>query len=114
MSLSTISAPPSEHAIENSRMISFDNVRTFGTFLLRNRNVTTTLYQRVWRIYSNAVESSLLRDDGLLYVRIWLDESDLMDSPPLNVDRNVRVVTIAASFRVDVGSERANSTPHAP
>jgi hypothetical protein len=32
--------------------------------------------------------------------RIWLDESDLMDSPPLNADRNVRAVTVAASFRL--------------
>ena len=32
--------------------------------------------------------------------RIWLDESELLDSPPLNADRNVRAVTIAASFRL--------------
>ena len=30
----------------------------------------------------------------------WLDESDLMDSPPQSEDRNWRAVTIAASARI--------------
>ena len=36
----------------------------------------------------------------------WLDESDLMDSPPRSEDRNWRAVTIAASVRL---AERVNA-----
>ena len=32
--------------------------------------------------------------------RDWLDESDLMDSPPLLAERNLRAISIAASFRL--------------
>jgi len=32
--------------------------------------------------------------------RIWLDESDLLDSPPLAADRNLRAVSVAAFFRL--------------
>jgi hypothetical protein len=31
----------------------------------------------------------------------WLDESELMDSPPLSTGRNWRAVTIAASARLE-------------
>ncbi len=37
----------------------------------------------------------------------WLDESDLMDSPPLSNGRNWRAVTIAASVRL---ANRINAT----
>ena len=33
--------------------------------------------------------------------RDWLDESDLMDSPPLSTGRNWQAVTIAASARLE-------------
>jgi len=32
--------------------------------------------------------------------RDWLDESDLMDSPPLLAERNLRAISIAASFHL--------------
>lgn len=39
----------------------------------------------------------------------WLDESELMDSPPLSTNRQWRAVTIAASARLAV---RLNALPH--
>lgn len=41
--------------------------------------------------------------------RDWLDESELMDSPPLSTTRDWRAVTIAASARL---ANRLNSAPH--
>jgi len=39
----------------------------------------------------------------------WLDESELMDSPPLSTSRDWRAVTIAASARL---ADRLNTGPH--
>jgi len=39
-------------------------------------------------------------DQALLSCQDWLDESALMDSPPLYIGRNWRAVTIAASARL--------------
>lgn len=41
----------------------------------------------------------------------WLDESELMDSPPLSTNRQWRAVTIAASARL---AHRLNAVPHDP
>jgi len=50
--------------------------------------------------FTFAVIKLLGQDQARLSERIWLDEFDLMDSPPLPADRNVRAVTTAASFRL--------------
>ena len=39
-------------------------------------------------------------EDAKLSAEDWLDESELMDSPPLSTSRNWRGVTIAASARL--------------
>lgn len=40
-------------------------------------------------------------EQAMLSEKDWLDESELMDSPPLSTGRNWRAVTIAASARLD-------------
>jgi len=40
-------------------------------------------------------------EQAKLAERDWLDESDLMDSPPLSTGRNWQAVTIAASARLE-------------
>jgi len=50
--------------------------------------------------FTFAVIKLLGQDQARLSERIWLDEFDLMDSPPLPADRNVRAVATAASFRL--------------
>jgi len=39
-------------------------------------------------------------EEARLSEKIWLDELESMDSPPFSADRNLRGVTIAASFRL--------------
>jgi hypothetical protein len=39
-------------------------------------------------------------DQATLSAQDWLDESELIDSPPLSTERNWRAVTIAASARL--------------
>jgi len=39
----------------------------------------------------------------------WIDESELMDSPPLSMTRDWRAVTIAASARL---ANRLSTAPH--
>ncbi len=39
-------------------------------------------------------------EEAKLAAEDWLDESELMDSPPLSANRNWRAVTIAASARL--------------
>ncbi len=39
-------------------------------------------------------------EEAKLSAEDWLDESELMDSPPLSTSRNWRTVTIAASARL--------------
>lgn len=40
------------------------------------------------------------QDQARLSGKDWLDESELMDAPPLSANRNWRAVTIAASARL--------------
>lgn len=50
--------------------------------------------------FTFAVTQLLGPEQARLSEKIWFDELDLMDSPPIPTDRNLRAVTIAASFRV--------------
>ena len=47
-----------------------------------------------------AVKSSYGSEQAKLSAEDWLEESELMDSPPRSEDRNWRAVTIAASARL--------------
>jgi len=50
--------------------------------------------------FTIAVTQLFGSEQARLSERDWLDESDLMDSPPLIADRNLRAISIAASFRL--------------
>ena len=50
--------------------------------------------------FISAVTESYGPEQARLSEKDWLDESDLVDSPPLSTDRNWRAVTIAASARL--------------
>jgi hypothetical protein len=55
--------------------------------------------------FSHAVTEQFGPEQAKLSEKIWLDESDLMDNPPLNADRNVHAITVAASFRLNGETE---------
>jgi hypothetical protein len=48
-------------------------------------------------------------EQACLSVEDWLDESDLLDSPPLSTGRNWRAVTVAAAARL---ANRVNVAQH--
>ena len=50
--------------------------------------------------FTFAVTQLFGSEQARLSERDWLEESDLMDSPPLAADRNLRAISIAASFRL--------------
>lgn len=60
----------------------------------------TELAERELSSFLAAVKELYGPDQASLSEQDWLDESDLMDEPPLSVDRNWRAVTIAASARL--------------
>lgn len=50
--------------------------------------------------FVNAVAELFGPEQAVLSAKYWLDESDLIDSPPRSVARNWHSVTIAASARL--------------
>lgn len=50
--------------------------------------------------FFRAVAESFGPEQAWLSVHDWLDESDLLDGPPLSMNRNWRAVTVAASARL--------------
>jgi hypothetical protein len=56
--------------------------------------------ERELSTFISAVTEMFGAEQGRLSERDWLDESDLMDSPPLCTSRGWRAVTIAASARL--------------
>jgi hypothetical protein len=60
----------------------------------------TQLAEQELSSFLSAVTKLYGPEQATLSAQDWLDESDLIDSPPLSTDRNWRVVTIAASARL--------------
>lgn len=60
----------------------------------------TRLAEREFSSFLAAVTELYGQDQARLAGKDWLDESELMDAPPLSADRNWRAVTIAASARL--------------
>lgn len=60
----------------------------------------TELAERELSSFLAAVKELYGPEQAGLSEQDWLDESDLMDEPPLSVPRNWRAVTIAASARL--------------
>jgi hypothetical protein len=60
----------------------------------------THLAERELSAFIGAVTRLYGPKQARLSAEDWLDESDLMDSPPRSEDRNWRAVTIAASLRL--------------
>jgi hypothetical protein len=58
-----------------------------------------------------AVSELYGRAEAMLSTNDWLDESELMDSPPRSEMRDWRAVTIAASARL---ASRVSFSPHLP
>jgi len=62
-----------------------------------------------------AVKASYGLEQAKLSAADWLEESELMDSPPRSETRNWRAITIAASARlanrVEVGTASAETQP---
>ena len=51
--------------------------------------------------FASAVMQLYGPEQARISERDWLDESDLLDSPPLSTSRNWRAVTIAAEARLE-------------
>ena len=56
--------------------------------------------ERELSAFIRAVTELFGAEEAKLSAEDWLDESELMDSPPLSTSRNWRAVTIAASARL--------------
>jgi hypothetical protein len=56
--------------------------------------------ERELSAFIRAVTELFGREEAELSAEDWLDESELMDSPPASTSRNWRAVTIAASARL--------------
>lgn len=67
----------------------------------------TRLAQRELSAFLGAVTELYGPEQARLSEQDWLDESDLIDDPPLSTERNWRAVTIAASARL---ARRLNAT----
>jgi len=72
-----------------------------------NESFSTTIYDEQMHLedrelsaFVRAVTELYGPEQARISVRDWLDESDLMDSPPLSESRDWRSVTIAASARL--------------
>jgi hypothetical protein len=61
--------------------------------------------------FISAVTELYGREAAMLSTNDWLDESELMDSPPRSEMREWRAVTIAASARL---ANRVSFSPHLP
>jgi hypothetical protein len=76
----------------------------------------THLAERELSAFLRAVTKSYGPEQAGLAAEDWLEESDLMDSPPRSEERNWRAVTIAASARlanrVNATAVSATSTQH--
>jgi len=60
----------------------------------------THLAERELAAFVAAVKASYGQEQAKLSAEDWLEESELMDSPPRSETRNWRAVTIAASARL--------------
>jgi len=60
----------------------------------------THLDERELSSFVSAVTRLYGPEQATLSAQDWLDESELIDSPPLSTERNWRAVTIAASARL--------------
>ena len=60
----------------------------------------TQLAERELSSFISAVKELYGPEQAALAEEDWLDESELMDSPPISEERNWRAVTIAASARL--------------
>jgi hypothetical protein len=69
--------------------------------------VQTRLAERELSSFISAVTKLYGPEQARLSARDWLDESELIDDPPLSTERNWRAVTIAASARL---ASRLNTT----
>ena len=58
------------------------------------------LAERELASFIGAVKELFGPEQALLSANDWLDESELMDSPPRSTSRNWRAVTVAASARL--------------
>jgi len=70
----------------------------------------THLAERELSSFIAAVTTLYGPEQAQLSAQDWLDESDLMDSPPRSEERDWRAVTIAASARL---ANRVNARPAA-
>jgi len=69
----------------------------------------TQMAEREFSSFISAVKELHGREQAQLSAVDWLDELELMDSPPGSTNRHWRAVTIAASARL---ANRLNAGPH--
>jgi hypothetical protein len=69
-------------------------------FVFRDAGVQMHIAERELSAFIRAVTQLFGSEEARLSAEDWLDESELMDSPPLSTSRNWRAVTIAASARL--------------
>jgi hypothetical protein len=69
-------------------------------FVFPDAGVQMHIAERELSAFIRAVTQLFGSEEARLSAEDWLDESELMDSPPLSTSRNWRAVTIAASARL--------------
>ena len=82
--------------------------------MIANESFSDSLYadqthiaERELSAFIKAVTQLFGSEEAGISVRDWLDESELMDSPPLSTTRDWRAITVAASARLAVRLEAA-------
>ncbi len=73
-----------------------------GRFCNPNCAAEMDIAERELSAFISAVTQLFGPEEAKLSAEDWLDESELMDSPPLSTNRNWRAVTIAASARLAI------------
>ena len=75
--------------------------------MITNESFSESLYENETRLaelelsaFVGAVTELFGSEQARVSARDWLDESDVMDSPPLSTARDWRAVTVAASARL--------------
>lgn len=87
-----------------------NQVESFSDAIYRHQVLQA---ERELSAFVNAVTQLFGSDQAKLSAEDWLDESELMDSPPRSESRDWRAITVAASARlasrVNIGRQRRNS-----
>jgi hypothetical protein len=87
-------------AADSREKIEVDSMNSQEQFCNSTYANQMHIAERELSAFIRAVTELFGREEAELSAEDWLDESELMDSPPVSTSRNWRAVTIAASAKL--------------